>query len=106
MAEPTRYCQSASVRHGHFLIVSSPVSLHVPPMKPADMQNYVVEGEEVSAPPEVLLMRHDISGGHFPFTGADWALNKHDPSAKLFSRMDELDDYLGEDGIYNFKSGS
>ncbi len=58
---------------------------------------------------EVLLMRHDVSDGRFPvlpWTGADWALNKHDPSAKQFSRMDELDDYLGEDEVYNFKSGS
>ena len=37
-----------------------------------------------------------------PFAG-DWALNKGDPNAAQFSRMDEVDNFIGNDGKYNLK---
>ena len=37
-----------------------------------------------------------------PFAG-DWALNKGDPNAAQFSRMDEVDKFIGNDGKYNLK---
>ncbi len=37
-----------------------------------------------------------------PFAG-DWALNKGDPNAVQFSRMDEVNNFIGSDGKYNLK---
>ncbi len=52
----------------------------------------------------ILLVRHDHRGGEFfPAFSGSWALNKDDENAELFSRLDELDDYLGSDGKYHFK---
>ncbi len=65
--------------------------------------------------PEVLLLRLDTeaSGGrYFPrfsapvaFGGAggSWALNKNSPGDPRFSRLDELEDFVGSDGVYHLK---
>ena len=54
---------------------------------------------------EVLLLRQDRSaaGAFFPFFSGVWHLNKDDPDAPNYSRLDELQDYVGSDGAYHFR---
>jgi len=53
---------------------------------------------------DVLLMRHDITDNIlFPSITSDWSLNKEFEQHGQFSRMDELEQYKGSDGIYHFK---
>jgi hypothetical protein len=52
----------------------------------------------------VLMMRHDGRDGNlFPAITADWALNKDDATNKQFSRMDDLQEYIGANGKYHFR---
>ncbi len=54
--------------------------------------------------PAVLMLRQDISDGQFfPCFAGSWALNKHNENAMQYSRLDEIDNYLGEDGKYHLK---
>ena len=54
---------------------------------------------------EVLLLRQDRSaaGAFFPFFSGVWHLNKDDPDAPNYSRLDELQEYVGSDGAYHFR---
>ena len=54
---------------------------------------------------EVLLLRQKNTGGNnlFPEPDGTWHLNKNNPSADHYSIMDELDNFLGTDGLYHFK---
>jgi len=54
---------------------------------------------------EILLVRHDIRGNNQPFPVWDpsWALNKGDEQNIQFSRMDELNSFVGKDGVFHFR---
>jgi len=50
------------------------------------------------------MMRHDLSSSEpFPNFAGSWSVNKGDEDALLFSRMDELENYLHSNGKYVFK---
>ncbi len=53
--------------------------------------------------PAILMFRHDITDGQFfpIFTG--WALNKHNEDALQYSRLDEINNYIGNDKKYHLK---
>jgi len=51
----------------------------------------------------VKVFSHDVSGGLFTSNEEALSKNGDDPSAKLFSRLDQLERFRGEDGKFHFK---
>lgn len=50
-----------------------------------------------------MLLYLWFQGALFPASTGGWALNKGDPAADTFSRLDEANDFLGPDGVYHFR---